>query len=102
MVAMEVEVVVMVESGEKPEDDVAFVTAEEIAETVAGTATETVVEAVGVEDEMDAESPQAGSGEESQEEDTEAGSPQEEMAAESQAEEVKVEKEEETPPREAA
>jgi hypothetical protein len=52
MVAMEVEVVVMVGTGEKPEDDVTFVTAEDMAEMVA----ETAVEAVGVEEEMEAES----------------------------------------------
>jgi hypothetical protein len=82
MVAMEVEVVVMVGSGEKPEDDVTFVTAEEMAETVVETATETG--SLGVEEEMEAESqddetaaepPQAELGEGSQEEDGEAGSP---------------------------
>jgi hypothetical protein len=82
MVAMEVEVAVMVGSGEKPEDDVTFVTAEEMAETVAKTATET--ESMGVEEEMEAESqddemaaesPQVELEEGSQEEDGEAGSP---------------------------
>jgi hypothetical protein len=89
MVAMEVEVVVIAGSGEKPEDDVTFVTAEEMAETVAETATET--ESMGVEEKMEAECPQAKLEEGGQEEDGEA---------ESQEEELKVEKEAETPPRE--
>jgi hypothetical protein len=82
MVAMEVEVVEMVGSGEKPEDDVTFVTAEEMAETVVETATETgslgveeEMEAESQDDEMEAESPQVELEEGSQEEDGEAGSP---------------------------